>query len=305
MKPRTLVIIFIILLLVVVASFYLKKGESTFHSQIVILDSANVSSIVFAPRAAQKKEIKLTKEGDGWKMNFDGKSYTADKNLVKQIISELKKVRADRVVANNEDKWKDYEITDSAGVRVQVFEGNKTAADIVIGKFNYNQTSRTPSTYIRVKGEEKVYSVLGYLSMLFNRQPNMFRDKTIIESNRNKWTKLTFSYPADSSFTLTRQENGWLVDGIFTDSAKITPYLNSIAHLRSSSFIDDKDVIAVRPEFTIKIEGDSLGDITVSAAPADTINKYIVTSSVNKDAYFSGAKENLFTRLFVSKSKFE
>lgn len=305
MKPRTLIIVFVVLLVIVIVSFYLKKGESSFRSELVALDSAKVSTIVFAPKATEKKEIRLTKDGGSWKMNFDGKTYPADIKYIEQMISELKRIRADRVAATGEDKWKDFEITDSAGVRVQVFEGNDVAADFVIGKFAYNQTSRTPSTYIRIKGEKKVYSATGYLSMLFNRQANMFRDKTIIESDRNKWTKLTFSYPADSSFTLMRSDNKWMVEGTYaTDTSKITTYLNSIANMRSSSFVDDSKHV-MQPEFTLKIEGDSLGIITLAAFPADTVNKYLISSSRNMDTYFSGAKENLFTRLFVPKSKFE
>jgi hypothetical protein len=304
MKTKTLLIIFAILLVFVIASYFLKKGDSSFRNELVTIDSARVSSIVFTPKLTGKKEIRLSGEGNDWKMLYDGKTFSADVKLIQQIIGELKHIRADRVAATGEDKWKTYDITDSAGIHVKVMQGNETAADFVVGKFSYNQASRTPNTYLRITGDKQVYSIAGYISMLFNRQPDLYRNKVIIDSKRNTWTKLTFHYPADSSFVLSKQGTQWMVDGIATDSNKITGFLNSLAQLRSTGFVDDVKTPVSPAVFSLQIDGDKSGAITISASPADTINKQIITSSMNKNALFSGVKDNLFSRIFVPKSRF-
>ncbi|MCX6257391.1 MAG: DUF4340 domain-containing protein [Bacteroidia bacterium] len=304
MKTKTLLIIFVILLVFVIGSFFLKKGESSFRNELVTLDSARVSSIVFTPKVTGKKEITLSGEGNNWKMLYDGKTTDADVKLIQQIISEIKHIRAERVAATGEDKWKAFDITDSAGIHVKVMQGNKTAADFVVGKFSYNQASRTPYSYLRIKGDKEVFSIAGYISMLFNRQPNLYRNKVIVDSKRNTWTKLAFHYPADSSFVMSKQGTQWMVDGIATDSNKITGFLNSLAQLRSTSFVDDVKKPLSPAEFSLQIEDDKSGLITISASPADSINKQIITTSMNKDAFFSGAKENLFSKIFVPKSRF-
>jgi hypothetical protein len=42
----------------------------------------------------------------------------------------------------------------------------------------------------------------------------------------------------------------------------------------------------------------------MKAFPADSVNQYVVTSSLVSDAKYSGSKANLFKRIFVDKSEF-
>jgi hypothetical protein len=54
----------------------------------------------------------------------------------------------------------------------------------------------------------------------------------------------------------------------------------------------------------VKIEGNNIIPVELNAFPADSINQYVVTSSLLPDSKFSGAKSGLFDRVFVKSTAF-
>jgi len=77
---------------------------------------------------------------------------------------------------------------------------------------------RLIQSHVRVADDDKVYLVDGYLSLMFNNNPSMYRDKNICRFQEDQPLGLLFIYPADSSFVLTKTGNNWYVDDIRADS---------------------------------------------------------------------------------------
>jgi len=314
-KFKTLIIVFIVLLVIVVIVEIVdyRKGDRTFRSDLVNIDTSKVSSVFLYPKAENYNEIKIFRSHGGWKIENMGKTFNADENVVYNMLDELIRLKPERVAAADKSKWEDFEVTDSTGVRIKVVEKNSIVADIIIGKFSYQQPQNPyqqrqgkMTSYVRLVNETKVYAVDGFLNMIFNRDVNTFRNKNLIESNKNNWTKLTFSYPADSSFVLIRQNDKWMSSGLLADSAQTDSYLYSIARLNSSDFVDETNsIILINELFSLMIEGNNLpAPIEIKAFSADTLNKYIITSSENSGSNFSGAKRDLFNKIFVPQSHF-
>ncbi len=314
---KSLVIIFVVLLVIVIIVFYMdsKKGERTFRSNIVDIDTSKVTSIIIYPKSNRREPVEITRKGYEWKIKSRQRLFNADENIVNNILKTMTELKPKRVAAADRSRWEEFEVTDSLATRVQLITGKKTGADIYFGKFSYQQPKNqmayyynqqgTINTYVRIAKDKIVYVVEGYLGMTLNRGLNDFRNKTVLRSNKSDWTRLSFIYPADSSFYLVREGGKWMVDGLQADSASVAGYFNSISWLSSSDFVDDQKPLRADADFTLKIEGDNfVKPIQIKAFKADTANRYLISSSLNEGVFFSSAKSKLAEKIFAGKNKF-
>ncbi len=316
---KWLLAVFGVLLLLSIVVILLNRGESaanknrTFKSELTDFDTANVTRIMIIPKLGGIP-VDLFKHNDQWKVSINEQDYNADPSAVKGMLSNLMSLKATRVAANKKDQWAKYEVTDSAATHVLVNEGKKIAVNIYLGKFSYQQPKNANpymyqqqgkmTSYIRLAGDKQVYAVDGMIAMTFNRQASDFRNRTLIRSNKENWNRLAFTTP-ENSFNLTRQGDNWMIDGLLTDSALVVSYLSSLAWLNSSSFIEESALTSNTPVFTLSIEGENMAaPIKIRAFPADTINLYAITSSMNNGTYFSGSKNGLFNKIFADKDSF-
>lgn len=313
MNLKNLAIIFVALLAVVVIIrvFESKKGERSFRKDLVNFDVADVSGISIIPKSGDK-QINLDKKADGWKVGNGEKSYNADQTMVENMMTDLLKLVPKRVAATTKEKWNDYEVTDSLATRVIVKDGNKTVADIFIGKFSYQQPKNqfqrqgTMTSYVRLAGDKIVFAVDGFLSMTYNRDINSFRNKYLIKAKKADLNKITFNYP-DSSYTMLKENNQWMISGLLADSASVDKYLSSIATTSNQDFVDNVEIGTLgQAQFSVLFEGDNFSPIDVKSYNnlLDTVHNVLITSTYNKGTVFSGTKSDLIEKIFVGKAKF-
>jgi hypothetical protein len=207
-------------------------------------------------------------------------------------------------------------VTDSTATRIMLYNDTKLMADLYVGKFNYTQPpqgQQNPyqqqskgkmSTYVRPAGDKEVYVVDGFIKMSIQANANAYRDKTLFASNKDDLTKIAFSYPNGESFVLSKEGAKWFLNGQATDSTKTLRYLNKLSRLTSSNFIDEVMPLTSTPTHHVKIEGNNIIPVDINAFPADSVNKFVITSSLVPDAKYSGAKSGLFERVFVNSSEF-
>lgn len=315
---NTQLIIRIIILLLIVGGIYYwdsRSGEKTFKTELVEIDSAKVTSIFISPKDNNYKEIKLLKRDNDWRVEMEGKkSMKASIEMVVYVIKELQKIKSKRLAATEENKWKEFQVDDSSGTKVKVMEGNNLTLSIIIGKFSYLQDPNQMQmqggrggemlTYVRLAEEKNVYVTEGFLSMTFNRDYDNWIDKTIIKSDFNNWTKISFAVP-DSSLTLSKQNEKWFINGnIETDSTKVENYLQSIANLNADAVMENVNAAQLgKSIFSLNIETSLKQNIIVNAYPSDSVNHFILTSNQNPEIYFS-SKNKIHERIFVGKEKF-
>jgi len=317
-KNSNLLIILAVLVVItaIVVLIDTKKGDRSFRSQIVDVDTTKITSIVITPRSNPNSDIELTKKNEKWFVSKDNKEYIADNNVVKNIFNTLVSLKPIQVAARTKDKWKEFEVTDSTATIVKIYKGKKKVGTIYIGRFNYIQPKNvspyayyygqqgTMATYVRVSKDPLVYLVEGFLAMTFNRDVNDFRNKTVLRFNASDVNRITFSYP-DSAFTMVKENNKWKIGDLYADSASVTNYLSTIAWLNSYSLVDTLKV-SEKPNMSVKFEGNNFAvPIEVKAFKVDDTNHvYLINSSLNPENYFSGKEANLKDKIFVEKSKF-
>lgn len=293
--------IFVVLLAVVILIEMadLRKGARTFREDLVEVETDKVTSLKVFPKVTGGEIIKITKQDEMWFVESGDVKYNADGSLVTSMISELNRIRPESVVAADDSRWEQYEVTDSLGTRVKLYNGTELLADLIIGKFSFSQP-RKMTSYVRLADEKEVYGVDGMLGMSFNRNINSFRDRTVISSVSSDWKKLTFSYPADSSFVLEHAGNDWLINGQTADSASVAEYFSSVSNLRHGQFAESDPAIAVTHKLVI--EGNNeMKPIEINGYYVDEEN-FIIESSQNRGSFFENG--DLADKVFVSHKEF-
>jgi hypothetical protein len=300
-----LLIVFAILLIAVGANQLIKskKGERSFRKDIIEMEANDINKISIFPKNSGNRNVDLFREDSVWKLKFDGKMFAADQEMINSIVEELVFITPERLVANKRDLWGDYDITDTAGTKIMVYGKGNQKTQLTIGRFSYNQSTRKPSSFIRIDNEKEVYAVEGYLGMTFSREINNLRDKKIFRCNQNDLTQIELVYPSDSSFAISKQENKWMLDGVAVDSTRMSNYLSTVSYLVGGEFRDDFTPSSSADElYKLIISGQNMKPVEIKAYRDATGT--IINSSENPSSYFSGEQQEIFARIFQGKKYF-
>ena len=289
------------------------KHDKTFKTALVRIDSAGVSKIQIYPVKAGHAEITLLREGDDWSVTKEGRKAEADQGAVKNVIHELMRLKPQRLAGKGREKWDEYEVSDSLGTRVKVFEGGKSTADVIVGKFSFKQNPGQQGfrqdnvsmfSYVRLSGEDETYVVEGFLNMTFNQDMDGWRNKTVTKCNREDITEIAFHYPADSGFTAVLRDSVWMIGAEVVPENKIGAYFGKLTNTMNSNFDDAFAGQGRAPVYSITIRGNNMSDIAIRAFAGDDGQQFTVHSSQNPEAYFTADRETLVDRLFVGRGAF-
>ncbi len=313
---KVLLIILVVLVIIYFIAEFSGDKERSFRSELVSIDTADVTELIITQPDGQKVVLNRT-DGD-WVVDVNRIWRPVDESMVRTALATLLEMKAVKVAGTDPSSWSEFDVDDSTGIRVRVIEKGKETADLYVGNFTYLQPSDNQQqveprlsgrrgkmiSYVRLNGEDIIYGIDGFAKMKFNRKPNHYRDKTIVKGDFTDFRQLTFNYPDDESFVLQKEGLKWTLNGMPVDSAETAKYVKKLSYQKGREFVDDFDISNSTPKYTMRIEGDNLEPIEVDAYPADTTHQFIITSSLNEDAKFSGAKNNLYSKIFVKKDHF-
>lgn len=289
------------------------NGSSTLKSVLFEIDTDQVSSVVIQPRMLNGESIELKKEGDQWRVLAKGKNYNGDASLITSLINQVNGLKPIRLAARDKDRWGKFELSDSLASVVKLMGNEGELARLFIGKFSYQMPKQqipnqnpymrpqgTMTTYVRNGDDKEVYAVEGFLSSSINRNADAFRNKQLLKVNKADINKITFEYPADSSFTIVKNEHVWMCNGMELDSASVTNYLSGLTRLTGASFTDDPP-----QQYThrIQIQTGQTDAVVIQAKPKD--DDVFMTSTQNPGSVFKEKKDRNFEKLFISKQSIE
>ncbi|HXB12211.1 MAG TPA: DUF4340 domain-containing protein [Bacteroidia bacterium] len=310
---KKLLSILIILVGIYCLSRYIssKRGENTFKPAIIPNIDTNKVGSIYIYGNKRKYPIHLHKESKQWMASWNDITSIAEQGSPRYMISQLRDISPDRLATDDVKQWTNYQV-DSTGTRIVVLGVSKdTILDVIVGKFGFMPEQRQGMSYVRINGQKEVYGVVGFLAMNIAQDFDSWRNRKIIFQDFHTYQKLTFTYAGDSSFSVERVKGSigkWhFEDGKEADSIATFNSLNSISRQNYGNFVNKFDTNNSTPLFTLKVEADPGGIAVIKAYPPpanDTLDKYVITSSMDPGAYFSGYKSGLFNKLFVSKKAF-
>jgi hypothetical protein len=284
-------------------------GENaTLKSRIVDFDTLAVSKIIIYPKTGKAGSFELERNNNKWVVKQGNIVSATQEGAVQNIFGEVLNLKPQSLAAVKKSQWKEFELTDSLATRIIFLDRKgKTLADLMVGKMSYRQQDNPYAGYggnnvqvtsfVRLYNEKNVYAVEGFISFTFNTKFDDWRDKTFIRSDKKDITKITFTYPADSSYTMSNNGNGWQIAGQTADSARVAGYLNSLSLLNGQNIKDNYQPV-LSPVYQMLVEGNNLLNISVKCYKNEGNDEYIVNSSLNPDVYFSTKKKDIPERLF-------
>lgn len=302
----------LVLILLITILVRIPRENATLKTKLVEFDTTEAAKIIIYPRLLKEQPVEFVRKKSSWVVQQGSIVSPPQKGSVENIFNEILSLHPQSLAAMSKLKWSEFELTDSAATRVKILSGgNKTLADVMIGKFSYKQ-SQNPygggngvegTTYVRLYDEKEVYAINGFLSFFFSGKFNDWRDKTFIKLTRDDITGISFSYQADSSFKLVKTDNKWNIGIQPADSAKTINFLTTLISMDGQD-IKDNYKPAVNPVCQMLIEGNNLLNITVKCYPGDNPDEYILNSTLNPDVFYSSRKDGQFAKIFRGHNDF-
>ncbi len=297
---------FLVLLILAYAGVKLFKNTSrsrAFREDLVEIDSSRVTKMVISKPG---ESFEVVEEDGDWKVIInENKKVPAMARSVQNAMGTLMTIEPDRIATRDPEKWRDYQV-DTAGTRVQVYEGDKRTLDLIIGRFGVQQGRQQQfgmqgrqqfHTFVRLKEDDEVYAADDFMGMSFPSEPSSFRNTRFVELETDSIAQITFDYPADSSFILSKQGMDWYIGPSPADSASVADYLSGLSYISSKEFVDDVEPASmINPLFKVNVEQTD-GHTVQMEAYRHPAHNYVLHSSYNPESYFSD--EKLIDRVFV------
>ena len=315
---KTLSLTFAALLVVVIITHFADsaKGVNTLKNVLFNVDTKDITSVFVYPKMLNGEKIELKKEGDDWMVLSNGKSYNGDADVIKGLINQVNGLKPMRLATRSKDNRAKFELTDSLSSKVELVKNGEVLASLYIGKFSYLQAKQNPmitqqnpyyqgprgtmTTYVRSDDHNEVYAIEGFLGSSINRNADAFRNKQLLKVNKNNLSKISFTYPADSSFTMVKNEDVWMCNGVKLDSTAVAGYLSKLTSLKGSSFTDK---VPGRFSHSIQIQDVQMHTSEIKAFLEG--DEVVLTSTQNPGSTFKENKDANFSKLFISKASLE
>jgi hypothetical protein len=308
-KSWMLMIILAALMIIYLIVRYAGSDDRTFRDKVLSVDSATITEILISDPKSKEGAVDLKFSGDKWTVNNGGKDYSADSNVVKNILNQLSDMPTKRYAGKGRDAWVKYELTDSSATLVTLKASGKPVAKMYIGKFAYNmskdqqqqaqarQQRGDMTTYVRLADEKDVYAVDGFLKMSFSANINSYRFKNLSNVNAADINRITIDEPGNKSI-IEDVDGKWLINGAPGDSSALVRYRSTLARLTGNKFVN-QEVVPSNASYSLKLEGNNFTPVEIQAfAVADTNVAYIITSTANPEAFFNGKEGGLFKKIW-------
>jgi hypothetical protein len=221
--------------------------------------------------------INLKKRADGWYLG-EPLDYPADARFTSNVMEKLGTMQIETLITEDTTKAAQYEV-DTAGVEVEVFQGEESVAHFIIGKTSPSNRH----TYCSFVDDDKIYLLQGTFTSQLNRKKKDWRDKVILEIDKVLINRLDFTYPQES-FSVIRSDTGWTVEGqgasFVADENLVNRSLQTVSRFRTFDFVDGDTVQVVDytvPSLILTVNTDIGDTYQFSFVPQDDeAKRYLV-----------------------------
>lgn len=311
LSNKILLIALVVLVVVFVASrlFRSPVRESNLRKDLISTDTAAITELRILPAKDKSEEIKITREGNNWKVSKGSRQAESDRSYVKSALFALSRMQAQRQASRKKEKWDEFNVGEK-GTHVTAYAGERKVADVHIGKLGFAQGAAGgfsgSYTYVRLGDEDEVYTVQGFLESTFNNAFNDWRNKTLVKVNKSDIVKISFRYPADSGFVVEKRDSIWYVASEKANLAKVDAFINQLAPKYLTEFVDG--FTPSQPaDVTIVLDGKAGVLASIEAWKKDD-TEWVFSDPAQKGVYFSSrgstaVKDILIGRMQLLPSK--
>ena len=301
-NKKLLLILFVLLAIYGANKFFNKPATKSFKEELVRLDTAKIDKIILSNPQGSGAEITLERKENLWTATQGQLTVTATKAAVESTLTQAAYIKANRLVSRSKENWEQYEVDETNGAVVKLYGKGKELASFVAGRINFNQQSRSATSYIRLYDDEDTYATEGFLSMAFKQDFNSFRNRTVTSLNKEDITQLILS--GDKNMTLSKSGTQWSdQDGALIDSTNMAAYLSGITNVNGTTFKDDFNSNSTNPNVTLQIVANNqLTPLILKSFPLSD-STWVINSNVNPEGNFESDANGIYSTLILEIDK--
>lgn len=184
--------------------------------------------------------VLLKKEGE------QSRTVAADPKAVELMLTSIQQIQPGYFVSALPEKQAEFGVGDAQGNRVQLKSKSKVVWDLLVG--NHVKGGR----YVRLPPNQDVFVASGNFYAIIKNSVNDWRQHNLTSVSADSLRKLVLSDPQLGQIVLERSDKDkpWTVTNapilppdFRYDSEKANQIARSIAGLKASSFVDDKEKV--------------------------------------------------------------
>lgn len=296
LSNRLLIVILVMLTALFAATrmFRNTAREGNFDKKVLALDTTGIDRITLV--RGNETPISLARTNGAWTVSDDNVTSNAEKARVTDLLAALANLTPERFVTRSAEKWENYEVASGNALEVKIFKGEKPLTGLMIGK------ETAGKTYVRSSDSPEVYAVNGRLRTTAGKDLDAWRDASFLRIERDGIFRITFSYPADSSFVIEKKNNAWMVDDRKADSTAIKQYLNRLRTKDHRQFADTFQPDR-KPDVVVTFTGEK-NDVVIEAWNT-AYYEWVYRSSRHPGVFFLDSKMDLTRDILKGRSAFE
>lgn len=297
----------------VVVRYFDGQNNPAFTADFPVIHPDEIHTIELYSSFDSQFMITLYETENGWRVRRHKTDVPASQERVKTAIEELGYLNATRLAGTGESEWQRFGVADSQVTRLVAYTNRGIELDLLIGKFQYLQTDNAPLitrappatdnkrgiTYIRLTGDDKVYTAEGFFGPHLHIPFRMWRSYQVLQVDTNQLDSMQFIYPEGGSFTVATSDSGWKVGQTDVHPKGREIYLAAIANRTYNELADA--FVPERPAlFEVNYFLGTDETVNLKAYEANS-GQIIIASSQNVGTYFLDREDELLDELFPPK----
>lgn len=248
---KTLSLIFAVtVILLLLQSFLGGSGESEiFQGDLVSADASQVNRITI-DHLADTSFVEISKNNGEWQVQANNETFAADSQKIKAALQELQNMEVEALVTRDPAKHTRYRV-DSTSATFTLYRDDQQLDQIIASSSQLPGSSG--NIYVRAAGDDQVFLVSGLRRSSIQTNFNYWRDLTVWNISERSITEIRFTYPADNSFTIHRENEIWMAGADSLDQQKASTLSNMLANLEAAGYPPDEvDSSVSEPMYSIE-----------------------------------------------------
>jgi hypothetical protein len=252
----------------------------------------------------EKGQIVLEKKDDKWWVTKPVSALANQTNL-KQLIDNMKEIKATELVASNvtDDIKKGYDLDAAKAVHVVAYKAGDKKVDDSFGK------SGSRGEMMMVEGKNNIYSASGYAAYMYNREVKAWRDTEIFKFDDGTVDNITVQN-SHGVFSFTKASDKWVgtlqgkpIERFDEDKPK--SLLGTFKNFNAEDFGDGKsaaDTGLDKPDATLTISlKDNAGKFVLHVGKVSSGSSHFAQKDGSETTFVIGATASDWTTTDVSK----
>ena len=293
MNKKNLISVIILIVLVVLFAYTKFNSHTEKKINFFKADTLNLAKIVLS---TPKDTMIVVLDGTNWRLD-----YPVNAKLEQRRIDDLKSslsVQTSSIpISESKEKLDKYNLTDSLGTRVQLYDKKgKLLDDVIIGKSgNYSFCNA------RAYKSNKIYQLEKNVVWHFKPNVKSWRDRKIFKEDKNNLASVDIQFDKNH-YSLAFKDTVWTYHSgkksfdVKKNNSALTGVLSFASNVTASDFIDNdfanyKDNLA-KPKAVITVTTANGDNVVFTIAEKDK-SKYLLMKDRQETPLFEVYKSNI------------